>query len=207
MRTILPFSAVLLLASLPAAAQNSAPAAMPSAPAAPTARIAGTVEKSDGKTVTIKGEQGSVTFNIVADTAIMTRVPAKLSDIGPNTFLGTTAVEKNGRMEATEIHIFPESMRGAGEGHRPMQAPNTTMTNGNVTATMTNGSVSSIANGGVMKVAYKGGEKEVTVPANVEITVIQPLPASALKPGTKLTGTVRQNPDGSASGTIITIVN
>lgn len=198
--TSLLVAGVMVAASLPAVAQNAAPAA-------PTARIAGTVEKVDGKQVTVKGEQGPVTFGVGPDTAIMTRVPARLADIGPDTFLGTTAVEKNGKLEATEIHIFPESMRGAGEGHRPMQAPNTTMTNGNVTATMTNGSVSSIANGGVMKVAYKGGEKEVVVPAGVEITVIKPLDIAALKPGTKLTATVRQNADGSVTGTIVTIVN
>lgn len=199
MRTLagLVLGTAFLAAALPAAAQNAPPQ---------TARFAGTIEKSDGKTVTVKTDQGPVTFNLVADTAIMERVPAKLADIGPNTFLGTTAVERAGRMVATEIHIFPESMRGAGEGHRPMEAPNTTMTNGNVTATMTNGSVASIANGGVMKVAYKGGEKEVTVPADVEITLIKPLPASSLQPGTRLNGVVRQNADGSTSGTILTIV-
>ncbi|MEY4931961.1 MAG: hypothetical protein RLZZ403_281 [Pseudomonadota bacterium] len=179
--------------------------AMAQAPAA-TARVAGAVEKVDGNKVTVKGEQGPVTFDIRAESAIMVREPAKLSDIKSNTFLGTTAVEKDGKMVATEIHIFPESMRGAGEGHRPMQAPSTTMTNGNVTATMTNGAVSSIANGGTMKVAYKGGEKEVTVPANVEITVIKPLDISALKPGTKLTANLRQNADGSITGMIVTLV-
>jgi len=198
MRTsTLLFAGLMAVSASSVAAQNAAPPQ--------TARVAGMVEKSDGKTVTVKTDQGSVSFNIVADTAIMVREPAKLSDIGPNTFLGTTAVEKNGKMEATEIHIFPESMRGAGEGHRPMQAPMTTMTNGSVT-TMTNGSVASIANGGTMKVAYAGGEKEVTVPAGVEITIIKPLTAAALTPGTKLTATVRQNADGSASGTIVTIV-
>jgi hypothetical protein len=58
-----------------------------------------------------------------------------------------------------------------------------------------------------MKVAYKGGEKEVVVPAGVEITVIHPLDINALKPGTKLNATVRQNADGSATGTIVTIVH
>jgi hypothetical protein len=179
--------------------------AMAQAPA-PAARVAGAVEKVEGNKVTVKGEQGPVTFDIRPESAIMVRDPGKLSDIKSNTFLGTTAVEKDGKMVATEIHIFPESMRGAGEGHRPMQAPATTMTNGNVTATMTNGAVSSIANGGIMKVAYKGGEKEVTVPADVEITVIKPLDISALKPGTKLTANLRQNADGSITGMIVTLV-
>lgn len=175
-------------------------------PATPTARIEGTVAAVSGQTVTVKGPQGTVQFNVGPQTRIMARNPAKLSDIKADTYLGTTAVEKNGRLESTEIHIFPESMRGAGDGHRPMQAPNTTMTNGNVVTTMTNGAVASIANGGIMKVAYQGGEKEVHVPAGVEITIIEPLDIAALKPGTRLNGQAQQNPDGSVTGTIITVV-
>jgi hypothetical protein len=57
-----------------------------------------------------------------------------------------------------------------------------------------------------MKVAYKGGEKEVTVPPGVEITVIKPLDIAALKPGTKLTANLRQNADGSITGMIVTLV-
>ena len=57
-----------------------------------------------------------------------------LADIGGNTFIGATAVKDSaGRWTATEIHIFPESMRGAGEGHYAWDLPDSSMTNGAVT--------------------------------------------------------------------------
>jgi cold shock CspA family protein len=194
---------------LSAAAHAAAPPAGP--PGANTAPIAGTIEKWDGKALTVKTASGPVTVKVGADAPIMTRKPAKLSDIGPNTFLGTTTVPRNGRLEAIEVHLFPESMRGAGEGHYPWQGePGSMMTNGAVT-TMTNGSVASIAKGGVMKVAYKDGdkgrgEKDVYVPADVSVTAIERLDASALKPGTKVNGQVQQNADGSVSATRLNIV-
>lgn len=192
-----------------ALAQAAAPPAGP--PAANTAPIAGTIEQWDGKALTVKTASGNVTVSVGAEAPIMTRKPAKLSDIGPNTFLGTTTVPRNGRLEAIEVHLFPESMRGAGEGHYPWQGePGSMMTNGAVT-TMTNGSVSSIAKGGVMKVAYKDGdkgkgEKEVYVPADVSVTAIERLSAAALKPGVKINGQVQQNADGSVSATRLNIV-
>lgn len=181
------------------------------APAANTAPIAGTIEKWDGKALTVKTASGNVTVNVGAEAPIMSRKAAKLSDIGPNTFLGTTTVPRNGRLEAIEVHLFPESMRGAGEGHYPWQGePGSMMTNGAVT-TMTNGSVASIASGGVMKVAYKDGDKgmgtkDVYVPADVSVTAIERLSAAALKPGVKINGLVQQNADGSVSAARLNIV-
>jgi hypothetical protein len=190
--------------------QAAAPPAA-GAPPANTAPIAGTIEQWDGKALTVKTASGNVTVNVGADAPIMTRKPAKLSDIGPNTFLGTTTVPRNGRLEAIEVHLFPESMRGAGEGHYPWQGePGSMMTNGAVT-TMTNGSVASIASGGVMKVAYKDGDKgmgtkDVYVPADVSVTAIERLGAAALQPGVKINGQVQQNADGSVSATRLNVV-
>ena len=45
--------------------------------------------------------------------------------------------QPDGSQKALEVHIFAESMRGTGEGHRPWDgAPNSTMTNGTVGATV-----------------------------------------------------------------------
>ncbi len=41
--------------------------------------------------------------------------------------------QADGTQKAVEIHIFPEAMRGTGEGHRPWDLmPNSTMTNATV---------------------------------------------------------------------------
>ncbi len=205
-----------VLASLTVSAQTTPPVRIQGGPpaaqgTAPTAPIAGTIEKWDGKMLTVKAATGDVTVAVGADAPVMTRKPGKLSDITPNTFLGTTTVPRNGRLEATEVHLFPESMRGAGEGHYPWQGEaGSMMTNGNVSTTTT-GNVSSLAKGGTMKVAYKDGdkgtgEKEVYMPPDVSVTVIERVGVAALKPGVKITGQVQQNADGSVSATRLNVV-
>lgn len=189
---------VLFVVAFTASAQN-APSGAP-----PTVAVTGTVENWDGKLLTLKTATGTASFAVPAGVPLMTRKPGKLSDIGPNTFLGTTTVPRNGRLESIEIHVFPESMRGAGEGHGPWQGqPGSMMTNGNVTQ-VTNGNVASIAEGGVMKVEYKDGDKgrgaqEIYVPKDVQVTFIEQVDTAALKKGARIAGQVRQNADGSAS--------
>lgn len=213
MRAVAISAFAILGSAAVALAQSSPPVRVPppATLATPTAALAGTVEKWDGKVLTVKAATGTVLVNVGGDFPVTTRKAAKLSDITPNTFLGTTTVPRNGRLEAIEIHIFPESMRGAGEGHYPWQGePGSMMTNGNVNS-VTNGNVTSLAKGGVMKVGYKDGdkgtgEKEVYVPADVEITVIERVGVAALKPGVRIAGQVKQNPDGSTSATRINVV-
>lgn len=197
-------ASVLLAVPVIASAQNAPPGAPPAV------AVNGTVESWDGKTLTLKTAAGNVSFGVPADAPVMTRKPGKLGDIAPNTFLGTTTVPRDGRLEAIEVHVFPESMRGAGEGHYPWQGePGSMMTNGNVTA-VTNGSVASIAEGGVMKVEYKDGDKgkgtkDVYVPKDVQVTFIGQVGVAALKPGIRVGGQVRQNADGSAQATRLNI--
>lgn len=205
MRAVASFAVgMLLTVPLIVSAQN-APSGMP-----PTVPVNGTVESWDGKTLTLKAATGNVSFVVPADAPVITSKPASLKDIGPNTFLGTTTVPRNGRLEAIEVHVFPESMRGAGEGHYPWQGePGSMMTNGNVT-TVTNGNVASIAEGGVMKVEYKDGDKgrgtqDIHVPKDVQVTVIEQVGIGALKNGLRVAGQVRQNADGSASATFLNI--
>src|SRR5215467_15381857 len=69
--------------------------------------------------------------------------------------------------KAVELRIFPESMRGHGDGHRPgwPSAPNGTMTNGAVGQTVTS------VDGPVLTVKFKDGasEKKLIVGPNVPV--------------------------------------
>jgi hypothetical protein len=58
-------------------------------------------------------------------------VKASLSDIKQDSFIGVTGMpQADGSQKAVEIHIFPEALRGTGEGHRQWDLmPNSTMTN------------------------------------------------------------------------------
>ena len=207
--TVLAASA--LAAALPAVAQ--APAAAPTAGASPFAgatRFAGTVQAVNNGEYTVRVSDGStLAFRLAPDARVMIRKPAALADLTAGGFVGCTAVKATGdALRATECHIFPESMRGAGEGHNPMQAPDTTMTNGNV-ATETHGAVQSASGGGNtvrMKVSYKGGEQLIEASAQTEVTLIVPMTFDQVKVGTRVNGTARPGPTGGALVAVLNVV-
>ena len=194
------FAGLIVSVSLHAAGQAPPPAA-------PT-RVAGTIERLEGRTLFVRTSEGSGAIALPPELRITNNRKVSLTDIGPNVFIGTTAVLKSdGKLHATEVHIFPESMRGSGEGHRPWFADNTTMTNGNVT-TMTNGSAQQQgkADGGVvLKVSYKGGEQEVLVAPDVPVTMIEAGDMSLLKPGARILCLVQTKPDGSAVALLVSV--
>src|SRR5258706_16099821 len=110
---------------------------------------------------------------------VMGVAKARIADIGSGKFIGTTTVgERNGALVALEIHIFPENMRGTGEGHYDWDLrPESKMTNANVA------SVASMGKDRVLTVQYKGGEKKVLVPENAVIVAFTPADKSELKVG------------------------
>ncbi len=194
-----------LLVSVTAQAQNPpGPPGGPGGPMANLQRFNGTVESVDSKTLKVKSnEAGIVTLQLTPNSRVMMQATATVADIGANTFIGCTAVQQaSGEKVATECHIFPDSMRGIGEGHYPWgNTAGTTMTNGAVT-TMTNGSVQSAggnAGGPLLKIAYKGGgEQSIQITPKTQLTKIVAGDATKLKPGTRVMGGARPAADGGA---------
>jgi hypothetical protein len=135
-------------------------------------RLAGTIEKVEGGTIVGKARDGSAVTIKVPDNVVVTAVfKATVADIKPGAYIGSGATpQADGSQKAVEVHIFAESMRGQGDGHRPdwYGAPNGTMTNGAVEPT---GTVSTVGSGGEPSfvVKYKEGEKRIVVPANAHI--------------------------------------
>ena len=173
-------------------------------------RFNGTVESVNGKTLKVKSnEAGSIDVRLMPNTLIMVRQSATLQEIDANSFIGCTAVKQpSGEMFASECHLFPESMRGTGEGHNPMGPPATTMTNGTV-ATMTNGSVQSASGnpgGPLLKVAYKGGEQSIHITPKTELTKIVAGDAAILKPGVRVAGGARPAADGVADVIMLNVM-
>ena len=106
---------------------------------AQTVRVRGTIEHAEGNALTLKSSDGAdlkVTLN--DKTMIVAVVKASMADIKEGTFLGSAAMpQPDGSQKALEVHIFPEAMRGTGDGHRPWDlAPQATMTNANVEQTV-----------------------------------------------------------------------
>jgi hypothetical protein len=150
----------------------------------PPVRVRGTVEAFDGTLMTVKSRDGQTTYKIkpTANVAVRGIVKASLADIKDNSFIGVTGMpQADGSQKAVEIHIFPEPMRGTGEGHRPWDlAPNSTMTNATV-AQMVKG-----VEGDVITLKYKDGEKKIVVTPQTEIVTYVPGSKDELKPGAKI---------------------
>ena len=84
-----------------------------------TVRVRGTIEQVEGQTLMVKSRDGADLKVVLADNALIVGiVKASLSDIKPGSFVGVTGMpQADGSQKAVEVHIFPEAMRGTGEGH------------------------------------------------------------------------------------------
>jgi hypothetical protein len=161
---------------------------------APT-RVAGTVEKLDGRTLTVArsdGQKQSVT--LTPDAKIFGVEKRRLTDIKPGDFLASGGVRgTDGKIHAVEVRIFPEELRGTGEGQRPWDArPEGVMTNATVV-----GTVSQTGEGGVVRVTYKDGQSEYTIGPDVPVLAYVPGDMSLLKPGAAILTIARKQADGS----------
>lgn len=193
---MLAIAAALMLAA-PSFAQDKMAGA---APPPPPARLRVTIEKFDAGVVTAKTEDGQTAMITVGPKTNISGVAArKLTDIKPNEFIGITALANDkGMMKATEVHIFPEQMRGAGEGHYPWdKGANSSMTNAAV-AGMVNSS-----DGKTFTMSYKdkmsGGMKDVKIDIspNIPIVAFVPGDASLLKPGAHAVMFARKTGEGA----------
>ena len=161
----------------------------------PPTRIRGTLEQVDGNLLTVKARTGEVMKVKVPDNVVVVGIAkASMADIGKGKFIGTTTVgQKDGALVAEEVHIFPEAMRGTGEGHRDWDLrPESKMTNANVAE------IKNMGDGRVMTVQYKGGEKQVLVTPRTSVVSYEPASRSDLKPGT---GVFINNAERQADGT------
>jgi hypothetical protein len=154
-------------------------------------RVRGTVEQIDGAVMTVKSREGDTLKIKLADEGkVVALVKASLADIKPNSFVGSTAMpQPDGTWKAVEVHIFPEEMRGTGEGDRPYDyKPQSTMTNGTVNSlaktTMT-GTVAS-EEGTTLTLDYKGGSKKIDVTPQTVIVSYVPGTREELKPGASI---------------------
>ena len=163
--------------------------ALPFGPAlaqAPNAlNVFGVIEKIDATEVVVKKDPGgaSATFAIAPKLAVIENKAATLADIKPNDYVASAAVRKeDGKLHSTELRIFPEIMRGLGEGQRPMNdARNQTMTN----ATVTGAAI--VAGSNNIKVKFaNGGESELILDPGVPVTRMDMVDKSVLKPQMKV---------------------
>jgi len=157
-------------------------------------RVRGTIEAVDGDVLSVKSRSGEdVKLHMTADMRVVGLVKISLSDIKVGSFIGTTTVPgPDGGANAIEVHVFPENMRGTGEGSRPFDLrPNSTMTNATVAETVVNNE------GHILTVKYKDGEKKVVVTPDTPVVTYVPADKSDLKAGAKVIAFIKKLPDGS----------
>jgi outer membrane lipoprotein SlyB len=169
-----------------------------------TQRLRGTIEKVDGNTLLIKSSDGAPITLTLADNALVVGVvKATIADIKEGSYIGSGALPlPDGTQKAVEVHIFAESQRGTGDGHRNNWdgAPGGTMTNGAVGQT-----VSSV-DGPVITVKYKDGEKKVIVGPSVPIVRYEIGDRSELTPGAAISVTAAtKKPDGTFTSARINV--
>jgi hypothetical protein len=169
-------------------------------------RIRGTVESLDNNTLTVKSRQGEdVKLTLGDGTKYATVAKSSLSDVAQGRFVGIATKDAGNSLVALEVVVFPESMRGVGEGHYPWdRLPDSSGSDGSVASSMTNGSVTTAAsarqvstqmtNGNVeaasgqsggkqLTISYKGGEQKIVVPPNTPIVTLEPGDRAVLRDG------------------------
>ncbi|MEH3144543.1 MAG: metal ABC transporter permease [Methylobacterium frigidaeris] len=168
-------------------------------------RLRGTIETAEAGSVTIRTDDGAArTVALADDTRIASLVPASLDSVRDGSFIGT-ATKDGDPPVAIEVLIFPEAMRGTGEGHRPWDViPDTTAGGAPVESRMTNGTVrppevqTQMTNGTVgtrkagdgttmLTVGYGGGRTiTVAVPPGAPVVTLEPGSRALLVAGAKV---------------------
>jgi hypothetical protein len=195
-------------------ASTSAAVAAPSTGPTDITPVRGTVASVTDSVLTVSTPSGDVRVSIATPLDIYASMPATLSKVQESSFVGVTSVaQSDGSQRATEIHIFPEKLRGTGEGSYPMTQQgasagggHNTMTNGTVSASrmtngtaaaprMTNGTIGK-ESGGTLTVQYQGGTQTITVPSDVHVTEIA-VSQTKLAPGAKVVVLAKKQADGT----------
>jgi len=182
--------ALIALLVLPAGAQQ--------APQGTPTRIRGTVEKLDGQALTVKSREGqTVTIALAGNVAVAYLVKKNVGDIKPGDYIASTGIKgTDGKLHAIEVRIFPESLRGVGEGQYPWDLkPDSVMTNATV------GTITQAPQGNVIKVSYKGAESEYTIDPTTPIFATVTGDSSLLLPGAAVFVIASKHDDGQLTST------
>jgi hypothetical protein len=197
----------LLLAIVALFAIGSAPALAAGAPV----NVRGTITSVAGNNLAIKEDDGtSATVRLPDNAAVVSVAKASVADIKPGSYIGTAATPRtDGTLQAIEIHIFPDSMRGSGEGNRAWDLkPKSSMTNGTVarpSGRVANNKVNKVE-GDKITVDYNGGSKVVDITSSTKVVALVPGDRSELKAGARvvIVGATKAS-DGSLQANRVTV--
>jgi hypothetical protein len=188
---LLPLALAACLCAATAVAQN-----------APVTRIRGTIAALDGKTLSVTTREGSKVDVVLNDPLTVSTVKRfDLADVKPGTYVGiATRAGSDGELRALEVLVFPEAMRGAGEGHYAWDLePGSMMTNGTVTG------VVEAKSGRELSLSFKGSSNKISVPPGVPIVTFAPAERADLRPGAPVMFGATKNAAGEFAASRITV--
>ena len=194
-RRTLTLATALLLAGGGAFAQQTPPAA-------PPRRLRGTIESVDGNRMVIKSRDGaSLTVTLAENATVAALRKVELGQIAPGAFIGTaTRPGTGGIMVAIEVLVFPEDMRGRGEGHYAWDLePGSMMTNATVSGTV------SLSQGRELSLTIKDQTYKVVVPPDAPVVTFAPASRADLKPGMRVFAVATAAADGALSAARVTV--
>jgi hypothetical protein len=187
----MPLALAACLSATAALAQN-----------APVTRIRGTIAGLDGNTLAVTTREGAkVDVALNNPLTVATVKKFDLADVKPGSFVGiATRTGPNGELRAIEVLVFPETMRGTGEGHYAWDLePNSMMTNGTITGTV------DAASGRELSVSFKGDSNKIVVPPGVPVVTFAPADRADLKPGARVMFGATKNAEGKLSAGRVTV--
>jgi hypothetical protein len=183
LRALAASSLAFVCLALPASAQD-------------TVRVRGTVERIEGPVYIVKTRDGSEVRLVTTEDKplFVAIVPATMKDIKQGMYVGSAGMmQEDGTQKAIEVHIFPESMRGTGDGHYDWDLmPKSKMTNGSVEEAVT------AVDGPVLRVRYKDGEKKLVVTPQTVVVTYEFGKREEIQPGTRIfVAAAKKQPDGT----------
>lgn len=187
-------------AALTAVALFAVPLAVSAQGAPAPARVRATINAVHSTAVDVTDTAGNkATVTLPVDVNVTQVAPIEPSAIRAGSYIGTAAVKQpDGTLRALEVHVFPEAMRGTGDGHRPYDmGPNSSMTNGTVEQAGAVTGAQSGTQGRTLSVKYKDGEQHIVVPPNVPIVTFVPAKRDDLKAGAHVVMFVRADAQGT----------
>ena len=154
-----------------------------------TVRLRGTLEAVTPTGLVLRQRGGERIELAVAPSLEVTEVfPVTLADIRAGSFVGVGALpQADGTQRAIAVTLFPETMRGRGEGHRPFDfLPQSTMTNATVA------DVVAAPDGQRLQLRYPQGQQTIVVAADTPIVSLRPGDRSLLVAGAVVSITVQE---------------
>jgi len=152
------------------------------------ARVRGTTTSLDGDVLSVKSREGKdLKLHLTSNVGVTTAKNTTLDEL-KGKYVGVTAIQKDGKMTALEVHAIPPQAK---PGHFPWDLqPESTMTNANLDG------VAQASGGNEIVLNYQGGSQKVLVPPGTPIVAFDPGSRADLKPGEWIWTNARQEADG-----------